>query len=86
MKDVNPQMKDFLSTIGQPYAQFHDQIESLISSHSYFSKFTKKDVLKVGLRANGRTNDIITGRVGTPRFNIIILSIYSFFKECDRKV
>ena len=65
----------FLSTIGQPYAQFHDQIESLISSHSYFSKFTKKDVLKVGLRANGRTNDIITGRVGTPD---LILSFYPY--------
>ena len=65
----------FLATIGQPYGQFHDQFESLISSHSYINQYTSNSEFKAGLRINIRKNDLITGRVGDAD---IVTSFYPY--------
>ncbi|MBP6446423.1 MAG: hypothetical protein KA341_06430, partial [Saprospiraceae bacterium] len=75
----------FLSTIGQPYGQFHDQIESLISSHSYFSQYTSNSEFKAGLRLNLRKNDLITGRVGDADLVTSVYPYANFSKVVSKK-
>lgn len=76
----------YLSSTGLNFTQFHDQKESILSSHTYFSRNIKQNVFKTGLRFNVREDDIVTGRAVDPESTILFYPYIQINLNPNKKI
>ena len=76
----------YLESTGLNISRYDDQKESIMSSHTYFAKTIKHDILKIGIRFNVRTDADNTGRVFNPRSSILFYQYIQYNLNPNKKI